>query len=215
MRKVFETLLKRFGRQNWWPAETEFEVCVGAILTQNTAWVNVEKAIFNLKEAGFLSPESILKLSDEVLKELIRPAGFYNQKAERLKLFSRFLVENGGFERLSLLSVSDLRERLLSLKGIGKETADSMILYAFKKPVFVVDAYTKRLFYRLGKINSEKVDYDVLRTMVENELSLDVDVLGEFHALIVRQCKDFCRKKPSCGGCPLLSVCRFKKRAAV
>ncbi|WP_297445791.1 endonuclease III domain-containing protein [Desulfurobacterium sp.] len=214
MREIFNRLLKCFGPQYWWPADTEFEVCIGAILTQNTAWSNVEKAIANLKKENLLSPEAIIKVSDGRLKELIRPAGFYNQKAERLKAFSSFILNGGGIEKLSRLSLYDLREKLLSIKGIGKETADSMILYAFKKPIFVVDAYTKRLLFRLGKIDSEKVDYDVLREMVEVCLPSDAELFGEFHALIVRQCKEFCKKKPSCKDCSLKDMCVFYRKVA-
>ncbi|SNR82534.1 endonuclease III domain-containing protein [Desulfurobacterium atlanticum] len=209
---VYEVLFKFFGPQNWWPADDRFEVCVGAILTQNTSWSNVEKAIRNLKVHGYLSPERILELDSDILKSLIRPAGFYNQKAERLKIFSRFLLESGGFESLSKLSNYSLRETLLSLKGIGKETADSILLYAFSKPIFVVDAYTKRLFYRLGLIDSEKIDYDKLRKIIEGNIPADITIYNEFHALIVRECKEFCRKKPVCENCPIVRMCRFYER---
>ncbi len=207
--ELFELLLNRFGYQHWWPADNWFEVCIGAILTQNTAWNNVEKAIFNLKELDYLSPEKINSYDMEILKTALKPAGFYNQKADRLKLLSKFIIGVGGFNSLSALSVDALRDKLLSLRGIGKETADSMILYAFNKPIFVVDAYTKRLFFRLGFIDSEKVDYDFLRLKVEEVFPKETELLKEFHALIVRQCKEFCRKKPLCKGCPLYSDCKF------
>lgn len=214
MRTVFDRLFRFFGPQYWWPAETKFEVCVGAILTQNTAWTNVERAIRNLKEKSLLSPRAIVQVPDEHLKELIRPAGFFNQKAERLKIFAKFLIDSGGFEKLSTLPIYTLREKLLGLKGIGRETADSMILYAFEKPIFVVDAYTKRLFYRMGFIDSEKIDYDVLREKVECSLPKSTELFGEFHALIVKQCKEFCRKKPVCEGCPLIDSCKFFRNGA-
>ena len=207
--KVYKTLFEFFGSQNWWPADDRFEVCIGAILTQNTSWSNVEKAIENLKRNGCLSPEKILEIDVDILKNLIRPAGFYNQKAERLKIFSRFLLESGGFEVLSRLPVYRLRDKLLSLKGIGKETADSIILYAFDKPIFVVDAYTKRLFFRLGLIESERMEYDTLRKMVEGDVPKKVSIYNEFHALIVKECKEFCRKKPICEGCPVIEMCKF------
>ncbi|WP_456397969.1 endonuclease [Desulfurobacterium sp.] len=214
MRMVFDRLFRFFGPQCWWPADTKFEVCVGAILTQNTAWTNVEKAIRNLKKENLLSPYSIIRVPDERLKELIRPAGFFNQKAERLKIFAKFLVDSGGFEKLSILPLYTLREKLLSLKGVGRETADSMILYAFEKPIFIVDAYTKRLFNRMGFIDSEKIDYDVLREEVERFLPKSTELFGEFHALIVKHCKEFCRKKPMCKGCPLVDNCKFWRNGA-
>ncbi|OMH40563.1 endonuclease [Desulfurobacterium indicum] len=214
MRTVFDRLFRFFGPQYWWPAETKFEVCVGSILTQNTAWTNVERAIHNLKKENLLSPYAIVQVPDERLRELIRPAGFFNQKAERLKIFAKFLIDNGGFEKLSLLPLYSLREKLLNLKGVGRETADSMILYAFEKPIFVVDAYTKRLFYRMGFIDSEKIDYDVLREKVERSLPKDIELFSEFHALIVKHCKEFCRKKPLCEGCPLIDGCKFWRNGA-
>jgi len=150
VKKIYERLLSFYGPQNWWPAETPFEVVVGAILTQNTAWRNVEKAIENLKREGILDPERILKTSDDVLRELIRPAGFYNQKLQRLKRVCKLIVDSGGLEELFKLPLDELRSVLLSVKGIGPETADAIILYAANKPTFVVDRYTHRVFTLQG-----------------------------------------------------------------
>jgi len=212
LKKLYSLLLKAYGKQNWWPAETPFEVCVGAILTQNTAWKNVERAIGNLKRENLLSPEAIAKLDIARLKELIKPAGFYNQKAERLKLFSKFIIESGGLEKLKRVPKEELRKMLLKLKGIGNETADSILLYAFEKPSFVVDAYTKRLLFRLGITEKEDESYMKVKTLFEKEIlpiKRNVHIYNEFHALIVEHSKVHCRKKPNCKGCPLAHLCRF------
>ncbi len=170
-------------------------------MTQNTAWKNVERAIDNLKRAGPLTPEFIVSLPHEKLRELIRPAGFYNQKAERLRAVSEMILRYGGMERLSTFTTRRLRDVLLSVKGIGKETADSILLYAFGRPVFVVDKYTYRLFTRIG-IWEGSFDYEGIREMVEGEIR-DVEEMKEFHALIVEHSKRFCRKRPNCSLCPL------------
>ncbi len=205
IRRLLDLLLELYGPQGWWPAETRFEVIVGAILTQNTAWKNVEKAIANLKREGCLTPDRILSCPEERLKELIRPAGFYNQKAARLKEVSRFLLEHGGLEGLDVLPTEELRSLLLSIKGIGRETADSILLYAFDRPVFVVDRYTYRIFTRLG-IWKGPFDYEGIRELVEKEIK-DVKELQEFHALLVEHAKRYCRKKPLCNDCPLNQLC--------
>ena len=207
--ELYEILLKTYGKQNWWPADTPFEVCVGAILTQNTSWRNVEKAIERLKKAGLLCPERIVSASDNEIQECIRPAGFFRQKTVYLKGFSKFLMDVGGLENLSLKDVDQLRVMLTSVKGIGKETADSIILYALEKPTFVVDAYTKRLFVRL-KLVGENSRYDEIKLAVESQISpveRNVEVYKEFHALIVVHGKNRCRKRPVCLGCPLAQIC--------
>ena len=204
---IYHRLLETYGPQGWWPAETPFEIVVGAILTQNTAWKNVEKAIENLKRANCLTPEKILNCPEERLKELIRSVGFYNQKTERLKIISHFILDSGGIERLRREPLHLLREKLLSLKGIGRETADSILLYALDKPIFVVDAYTYRIFTRLG-IWEGPFDYEGIRSLVEEEISTVPD-LKEFHALLVEHAKRHCRKKPICEGCPLKEVCAW------
>ncbi len=211
LRKIYKALLKAYGKQNWWPAETPFEVCVGAILTQNTAWKNVERAIENLKKEGLLTPEKLSKVDLDKLKKLIKPAGFYNQKAERIKLFSSILLKNGGISSLRKIPKEKLRKMLLEIKGIGKETADSIILYAFDKPSFVVDAYTKRLLFRLGILKRENENYDKVKGLFEREFppsKKNVPIYKEFHALIVEHSKAHCRKKPNCQGCPLKKFCR-------
>ncbi len=216
VKEVYQKLFEAYGNQSWWPAETPFEVCVGAVLTQNTSWSNVEKAIENLKSAGLLSPESILNCSMEILTSKIRPVGFYNQKARYLKNLSKFIVESGGLENLKRRGLLELRQELLSIKGIGRETADSILLYALERPIFVVDAYTKRLFFRLGLTVSDKLDYEEVRELVERAFSGvrgKTRIFNEFHALIVKHCKEFCKKKPLCKECSLKTLCRYVKIA--
>lgn len=205
IRRLLDLLLDLYGPQGWWPAETRFEVIVGAVLTQNTAWKNVEKAIDNLKRENCLTPERILSCPEERLKELIRPAGFFNQKAERLKAISKFILDHGGLEELDKVPTNELRNLLLSVKGVGKETADSILLYAFYRPVFVVDKYTYRIFARLG-IWEGPFDYEGIRKLVEEEIK-DVKELQEFHALLVEHAKRYCRKKPLCDDCPINHLC--------
>lgn len=208
--EIYEVLLKTYGKQNWWPADTPFEICVGAVLTQNTSWKNVEKTIENLKKENLLSPEKIISCSPEKLKELIKPAGFFRQKAKYLKNLSKFILEKGGIESLKKGNLKDLREKLLKVKGIGKETADSILLYALDKPSFVVDAYTKRLFYRLGLIESEKIGYKAVKRLVESEIppvERNLEIYKELHALIVEHSKIKCRKNPNCKNCPFSFKC--------
>jgi len=211
--EIFDTLLDAYGPRFWWPAETPFEVCVGAILTQNTNWGNVEKAIANLKRAGLLSPEGLREVPVERLAGLIRPAGYFNVKSARLKDFIGWLYrEHAG----SLGDMFDtdwhrLRKELLGVRGIGPETCDSILLYAGHKPSFVVDAYTMRLFSRLGLI-PERAGYEGVRTLFMDNLPPDTGLYNEYHALIVEHCKTLCRKKPLCPDCPLLADCPFGLR---
>lgn len=200
----YSALLERFGNRGWWPAETPFEVCVGAVLTQNTAWKNVVRAISNLKEADVLEPEKIYVLPLNELSALIRPSGYYNVKAQRLMNLVAHVMENHGGALFSFLRVPQvpLREELLSIKGIGKETADSIILYAAQKPVFVIDAYTKRVLLRHGLI-SQDADYDSTQNLFEDNLLKDVALYNDFHAQLVALGHHYCRKKPLCSGCPL------------
>ncbi|MCB9475572.1 MAG: endonuclease III domain-containing protein [Deltaproteobacteria bacterium] len=196
---------RHFGRLHWWPGETPFEVCVGAILTQNTAWTNVEKAIANLKAAGALDCNKIATMPESRLAELIRPSGYFNQKAARLRDFARFLLEGyeGRVEAMASRPIDDLREELLSLKGIGPETADSILLYALEMPSFVIDAYTKRIFSRKGAFDG-KIDYHDAKAYFEKRVERDVDGYNEFHAQIVMLGKDYCRKSdPRCDTCPI------------
>jgi len=202
---IFDTLLQSYGPRFWWPAETPFEMMVGAILTQNTAWTNVEKAI-----AGFgnkLSPEYIAGADNAELGEIIRSTGYFNQKVLKLKALTAW-YEGYGYELEQVKRVEGevLRQELLSVKGVGPETADSILLYALDKPFFVIDAYTRRIFYRLGyDIPSA---YDDLRRDIQADVPKDIYLYQEFHALIVEHAKRYCKKKPSCPGCPLEERCQ-------
>lgn len=203
--KFYQKLYRHFGSQHWWPGETPFEVMVGAILTQNTAWKNVERAIENLKKENALSPEEINKMNIEKLAQLIKPSGFYNLKAKRLKSFiERFMEDfNGDIQGMKKLEKHTLREWLLSIPGIGRETADSIILYAIEKPIFVVDAYTRRIFSRHGFIKGDE-DYDEIQEIFHKNLPVDTELFNEYHALIVRLGKEYCKKQnPLCETCPL------------
>lgn len=200
-------MLEAYGPQHWWPAESAFEVMVGAILTQNTAWTNVEKAIANLKCIGQLEPQTIIDTPIEQIAEAIRPSGYYNQKSRCLQGFCRELLSQGGYQHLSQLPTHELRHILLAIKGVGPETADDMLLYAFHRPVFVVDAYTRRIFSRLGLL-SGKEGYEVIRQQFESALPEDVDMWNEYHALIVIHAKQHCKKKPLCGACCLQQWCK-------
>ncbi len=206
LRAIFEGLYHAYGPQHWWPGETPFEVMVGAILTQNTAWSNVEKAIACLKALDRLYPEAIVALPEEDLARLLRPAGYFNIKARRLKGFCGWYLDRGGYESLSREKTGDLRAGLLAIKGIGPETADDILLYAFKRPVFVIDAYTGRLFARLGYIRGDE-GYEALRSLFEAALGADVPLYNEFHALIVRHAKEVCKSRPACSVCPLAANC--------
>lgn len=202
--EIYQLLYDAFGPQNWWPGDTPLEIIVGAILTQNTNWRNVEKAISNLKSSGRLDAEALHSMSVPQLAELVRPAGYYNIKAARLKSFMDWLLENhdGQVASLESIDTEQLRVELLSIKGIGRETSDSILLYALARPVFVVDAYTARITVRHGLIEPE-ADYEQLRQLFESNLPEDVALFNEYHALLVRTGKEFCRPKARCLGCPL------------
>ncbi len=202
--EIYRLLLGRFGPQHWWPGETQFEIIAGAILTQNTAWPNVEKAIANLKAADLLTPEKLHNVQTQKLAELIKPAGYFNIKAKRLKNFLTWLFEHydGRLTNLHSVDTSRLREELLAVKGIGPETADSILLYAFDREIFVVDAYTARIAVR-HRLVEPSVDYDRLQQLFQANLPSDVRLFNEFHALLVRLGKEFCRPSPKCSGCPL------------
>ncbi|MCD5408187.1 endonuclease III domain-containing protein [Candidatus Bipolaricaulota bacterium] len=205
--EIYRRLLRAYGPQGWWPADTPFEVMVGALLTQATAWRNVERAIARLKEAGALSPKGIAALSQRRLEELIRPSGFFRQKARRLKALVELVLNQGGVEGLLSLPPEELRETLLSVPGIGPETADSILLYAAGHPVFVVDAYTIRILTRLGLLGGEPARYEEVQELFEKNLPPDPQLYAEYHALLVRHAKDHCRARPRCGGCPLGELC--------
>lgn len=203
--RIYQKLYSCFGRQHWWPAQTPFEVMVGAILTQNTNWANVEKAIRNLKARRVLFPRGLYGLSEKQLAALIRPAGYYNVKAKRLRELLKFLFREyqGSVRKMFSVEAGHLRQQLLSVNGIGPETADSILLYALGKPVFVVDAYTRRVFSR-HKFVSESAGYDQVQNLFMRNLKKNTLFFNEYHALIVKLGKDFCLKnKPRCAVCPL------------
>jgi len=206
--KIYKVLLDSYGPQHWWPAETRYEVVVGAVLTQNTSWKNVEKAIRNLKNEDLIDEIKILNIDEDVLKALIKPAGFYNIKAKRLKNITKYIVENYKTTEHMARSnkgLKELRKELLSIKGIGPETADSILLYALDRESFVVDAYTKRIFSRLNIIN-EKMSYDEIKKVFEANLPKDLQIYKEYHALIVEHAKRVCKKNPLCDNCPIKKV---------
>ena len=202
--QIYELLYEAFGPQYWWPGETPFEIVMGAILTQNTSWANVEKAIHNLKSTSSLTPERLHRIDVSELAELIRPAGYYNLKAKRLKSFIGWLFDNydGQLTNLEPIATDRLRSELLPIKGVGRETADSILLYALGRPVFVVDAYTARIMTRHGLIEPD-ADYEQLRDLFESNLPEDAQLFNEYHALLVRNGKEFCKPKARCPGCPL------------
>jgi endonuclease-3 related protein len=203
--EIYERLYRHFGPQHWWPAESSFEVMIGAFLTQNTSWNNVAKAIVNLKNEKALSFRKMARLNTGELSRLIRPAGYHNIKARRIKNFLRYLerVYGGRIARMRLKDTVSLREELLSVNGIGPETADSILLYALDKPVFVVDAYTRRVFGRHRWLKGPE-DYQSVQSLFNAHLAPDVKLFNEYHALIVKLAKDFCKKtKPRCASCPL------------
>lgn len=206
LRAVYRRLLAVHGPQQWWPARTPFEVIVGAVLTQNTAWSNVERAIANLEQATALSPEALLALPTDELARLLRPSGYFNVKAARLRAVCSWYLEQGGQPRLRRWSTQRLRDALLGLHGVGPETADDIVLYAFGRPVFVIDAYTRRIFNRLGLVAGDE-RYEALRTGFEHALGHDAAMYNEYHALIVRHAKANCRPRPHCVGCSLRRLC--------
>lgn len=211
---IFDRLLDRYGHRDWWPAESPFEVCVGAILTQNTNWGNVEKAIANLKATDCLTLSAIAGLPPQELAALIRPAGYFNVKARRLQAFCNRVLEagQGDLERLLAQDWHQLRQWLLTVNGIGPETADSMLLYAANQPSFVVDAYTRRIFSRLGLVD-ETIAYEPLRSFCMQQLPQDPTLFNEFHALLVEHGKQHCRTRPRCADCCLATGCAYRQAA--
>lgn len=209
--RLYNELLNQYQCQDWWPADTPYEVMVGAILTQNTNWGNVEKAIRLLKsfpKNNPLDPRIMYRMDHETLAKGIQPSGFFNVKAKRLRAFLEWFAQyDFSVDALKQMEMMELRKELLSINGIGKETADSIILYALDKPIFVIDAYTRRILGRIG-INVP-ADYDDFRFKIESDLNADdVQLYNEYHALIVTHAKEFCRKKPLCGSCFLASLCK-------
>jgi endonuclease-3 related protein len=207
---IYHQLMARYGPQYWWPAPAPFEIIVGAILTQSAAWLNVEKAIANLKTAGALSPEALRRLSLAEVAGLIHPCGYYNAKALKLKSFAHWLGEyyNDDLDKLFARDTDHLRRQLLSVHGIGEETADSIILYAASQPVFVIDAYTRRIISRIGLAPNSN-SYAAYQTLFMNNLPADARLFNEYHALLVCLAKDVCRNRPLCPRCCLNSICRY------
>jgi len=208
---IYHRLMAHYGPQRWWPADTPFEVMVGAILTQSAAWGNVEKAIANLKAAGALSPEGIRRLPLAELSGIIRPSGYFNAKARKLKSLVNWLIEScdDDLTRLFAADVFSLRGQLLPVHGIGPETADSIILYAAGKPVFVIDAYTRRIMSRLGQV-TENDSYGAYQDLFTKNLPADVHLFNEYHALLVCLAKNVCRRnQPLCLKCCLSEICRY------
>lgn len=207
---MYRQLFIAYSPQHWWPADSPLEVIVGAILTQSTNWQNVERAIENLKRHNALTPSRLHTLSEEKLAQLIRPAGYFRQKAKKLKAFVKHLYGHHGGDLREMLAqpTKELRSELLSIWGIGPETADSILLYAGQKPVFVVDAYTKRVFSRLGLVSSD-ISYGELQKFSMHQLPRDAKLFNEYHALIVRHGKEICRPKPLCARCVLARHCEF------
>jgi endonuclease-3 related protein len=205
--EIYQLLLDRFGRQHWWPGETQLEIITGAILTQNTNWANVEKAIANLKAADLLTPEKLHHLDVLNLAKLIKPAGYYNIKAKRLKNFINWLFQkyDGQLANLENLGTDPLRAELLTVTGIGRETADSILLYAFNREIFVIDAYTARVAVR-HRLIEPQAEYEQLRDLFQSNLPQDSQLFNEYHALLVKVGKEFCKPKAKCPGCPLQNL---------
>ena len=224
---IYKILYKKYGKQKWWPVDKRYhkkyksdfryEIIVGTILTQNTSWLNVEKALTNIKKSKILNINNIIDTDFDNLKEIIKPSGFFNQKAKRLQAFSNYLRDNfnSDLDKFFDRDIKQIRNELLSLDGIGPETADSILLYAGNKAVFVVDAYTKRLCERIPF--KTKLFYDEIKNFFEKDLNKNfksenlADIYNEFHALIVKLGKDYCKKKPNCNNCPIIKKCNFYK----
>ena len=205
---IYQLLYKQYGPQHWWPAETPLEMVVGAILTQSAAWINVEKAIRNLKASTDLSIEGLQSLPQGELARLIHPSGYYNVKARKIRAFIDWLAEeyDGDLDKLFALDTAELRNELLSVHGVGEETADSIILYGAHQPIFVIDAYTRRIIARLGLAPREGT-YAAYQGVFMDNLPHDEAMFNEYHALLVQHGKTFCRKKPVCAGCCLDNLC--------
>ena len=212
LRRMYELMSGHFGPTHWWPGDTPFEIAVGAILTQNTAWTNVEKAIANLKRERLLSPQTILTCPSGKLENALAPSGYFRVKTKRLRSFCAFLVQryDGSMARMAKRPLEVLRPELLAIHGVGPETADDILLYACGKTVFVVDAYTRRIFSRHGLV-PEKIEYEDLRRFFESHVEPDLHCYKEYHGLIVWTGKEFCRRNPKCAECPLGPTLKNKR----
>lgn len=228
IKSIYQNLYSHFGPQHWWPVtldkeitpsyytniklnqKQKLEICFGAILTQNTNWKNVEKAIIQLNKNQLININKILKINNKKLALIIKSSGYHNQKAKKLKNFCLFLLNdyNGSIEKFFKNNIEKLRNELLSINGIGPETADSIILYAAEKPIFVIDAYTKRIMSRVG---FKEDDYEELQKLFMNDLDLNEKLFNEYHALFVELGKNYCKKKPLCNGCPINTMCNYYK----
>jgi len=210
IREIYRNLYQQFGPQGWWPADNRFEVIVGAILTQAISWQNVEKALQSLQAANLMSESGLLSAPPDDLAGVIRPALYHHQKAKKLKIMMHFIINEyqGDYDLMFSEPMDILRTRLLSLWGIGKETADSILLYAGNYPIFVVDAYTRRIFSRIGLVG-EDISYQEMQDYIHNHLDTSVDLYNEFHALLVRLGAEYCKKRrPKCKECPVAEICR-------
>jgi len=231
LQKIYTILFSVYGPQGWWPTvnsltekseyhkgnykipetdEQKFQIVIGALLTQNTAWTNVEKALEELSKKNLLNPNAIVQEDKEILAMHIRSAGYFRQKAERLQGIAKYIISHPQFLNTEITEIPNLRKELLSLKGIGPETADSIILYAVKKPIFVIDAYTKRIISRIG-FCSESSSYETVQNIFMKNLPLNVELFNEYHALLVELAKKHCKTKPDCKECPLIKECDFYK----
>ncbi len=209
LQEIYKRLFNAYGPRHWWPADEPFEVMVGAVLTQSVSWKNVEKAINNLKEAGAISPAALRRLSVDEIAPLIRPCIYYNVKARKLKALVEWTEEYGdNLTRIFTIDKEELRRQLLSVWGIGEETADSIVLYAAGKPVFVIDAYTRRIIDRIG-LKPEGDRYRDYQALFMDNLPADAGLFNEYHALLVNHGKNVCRTKPLCGQCCLEDICRL------
>jgi len=208
---IYHHLMTRYGPQGWWPARGRFEIAIGAVLTQGTAWTNAARAIARLKAARRHSPEAIRALPPSRLAGHVRPAGFHNVKAARLKALAAWWLDGGGYRGLQRLDTARLRGGLLAVHGIGRETADAITLYVFERRVFVIDAYARRLYARLGIAQGDE-PYESLRGTIERAFKGGAAECNEYHALIVEHGKTHCRARPSCGGCCLASDCNYANR---
>ena len=207
LRPVLDRLAAAYGPQEWWPARDRFEMMAGALLTQRTTWRNAARALTALRRAGALSPETLARLPIAELEPLVRPAGTFRMKAARLQAMARWYIDSGGWEDLAVRTTPELRAALLGLPGIGAETADDILVYAFERPVFVVDAYARRILSRYGWAKGDE-PYARLSEAVAHAIARDAALLGEFHALLVEHGKRHCRTTPRCKGCPLATQCR-------
>ncbi len=212
---IYQRLFNAYGPQHWWPGNSPFEVMVGAVLTQNTSWTNVEAALHNIKQADLLDCKKIIALPQQQLATLLRPVGYFNIKAKRLQSYCDWYHQSGQFRKLNKLDTATLRRQLLAVHGVGPETADDILLYAFGREVFVIDAYTRRLFERLGLVTGTET-YETLRELFETKLNRQqnkAQLFNEYHGLIVHHAKYFCRARtPECTSCCLQSVCKFYQR---